>query len=74
MARNRDVDRERSSAWWQQRLARGICAACRRPLPHDWAKRWPVHRACARLAHRGVRYAAIRRMTPAQIDEQARYV
>lgn len=70
--RNRAADRERSSAWWQQRLARGICAACRRPLPDDWSTTWPVHRACGRLAARGVRYAAIRQLTPAQIEEQAR--
>lgn len=64
------ADRDRSRAWWEQRLASGICAACRRALPDDFAFSTPVHTNCAYLAG-FFTYRAIRAMTPADIEEMS---
>jgi hypothetical protein len=63
----RERDRLRSAGWWEQRMALGICAACRRPLPDDFDKQTPMHTVCNRLQSNGYRFAQLRAMTPEQI-------
>ncbi len=70
MRTKKAADRDRSLAWWQQRLALGICAACREDLPEDFRPATPIHLVCARLSSRGYTYAEIRTMTQAERERK----
>jgi hypothetical protein len=69
--RDRAADIDRSMAWWEKRLARGVCAVCTLPLPEDFAPKTPIHRECARLTDRGYTYQEVRAMPPGERTERS---